>query len=517
MSEREHRDFEPDYQTGKTQVEHRNIDAAGEDHPFGDQPREFTADLRTLIRKVADDLYDSWEATVREYLANAETATLKVDRFKDDPSVLPYDDLIIEDGYEPKIEVTWNKKEDSLVIKDNGIGMAAVEVDEIFRKIGHSAARDVGNMSGQFGMGALSFVKMVGLDNSMIMMTHSRINDDNAAYLVSLAGVEPIRGSLDEDEYGTKFQLTPKDDFDIRGAVERYSEWMRVPVIYREVDENGQEIFNEDWGDRSLLDSYDNSRIVLGIKEPRSFTAYCSPEATGQTLLLSMDIERNAGSSQGAPFPIDTRILDESGKVVLSDNGNEGLMPCPRSQYESMLVEARDPYITEDLLNNRDIVGQDVEEGPNEGQTVVADDVLEEGKPLPPGDYITKSGLSDEDEPGETRVLIGPNQGRTVVPRDEWDEMDDGRAELYIPEDELESFDIDSESGDLTLPEPTSDRSRLQEHPTFWEYIGKKFVEQFDGKVEEVHQIIEGAEDPISAIEQLDPEDVLISEPRGLK
>ena len=508
-------DFDPEYQKGRTGVEHRNIDAATGEHPFGEDPQSFEADLRHLIRKVADDLYQSWEATVREYLANAETATLKVDEWLEDNDALPYDDLIVDGSYEPKIEVTWNRKENKLVIKDNGIGMAASEVDEIFRQIGHSAARDDGGKSGQFGMGALSFVKLVGLDNAMIMTSHSRLNDDNAAYYVTLAGVEPIRGQLDDDEYGTKFQMTPKGSFDIRETVSKYAEWMRVPVIYREVDEDGTEVFNEDWGDKSLYEDYDENRVTLGLEKENAFEAFCSPEAGGQTLLLSMDIDRNDGrhspGQHGAPFPFDVRLLDESGKVIESSNGNEGLMPCPRSDYEQMLVEARDPHITRDLLNNGDVVGSEVEDGPNEGSTVVKDSVLDGGKPLPPGDYITESELAEDDVLGNDEVIIGPNQGKVIVNEYKWEQMDAGRAELYVPEEELDSYNLESGEGDLTLPEPTSDRDRLQSHATFWKYLGKQFAEQFNEQVDEVYDIIKDADDPLERIMELEPENLSLA------
>lgn len=514
MSQNNNTAIDPYFQKGRSSVEHRNIDSAGDDHPFGDQPKEFEADLRSLIRRVADDLYDSWEATTREYLANAETACLKVEDYVDDPSSSPYTDMIVRDDYQPKIEVTWNKKEDSLIIKDNGIGMAAVEVDEIFRQIGRSAARDDGTKSGQFGQGALSFVKMVGLDNSMIMISHSRLNDDNSAYLVSLAGVEPIMGSLDDDEYGTKFQLTPKKDMDIRQAVETYSEYQRVPVLYKEIDRNGQEVFNEDWGDKSLHDQYSDDRVVFGLTKENCFEAYCCPEANGETLLLSMDIDRNDGraSQHGAPFTFDIRLLDESGRVIKSTNGNEGLMPCPQSDYDSMLVEARHPYISEDLLNNKDVVCQNITDGPNAGAMLVDDSVLDDGQPLPPNDYIGKSDLSGDDVPGEAIVLIGPNKGKTVVTQSEWDEMDEGRAELYVPENQLEEYDHDSGEGDLTLPEPTSDRDRLQDHEVFWEFLGSYFADQFDQTVDEIYAELNGSDDVIDAIMDVDPNTRFVEE-----
>lgn len=524
MSEPENGEFEAQYQKGMASVEHRNIDAAGEEHPFGEEAQSFEADLRHLIRKVADDLYGTWKATPREYLANAETACLKVQEFVESPERSMYDEMYVEDSWQPKIEVEWNKKEDKFTVKDNGIGMAAEEVDSIFRQIGHSAARDDGTKSGQFGMGALSFVKLVGLDNAMIMTSHSRLNDDNAAYYVTLAGVEPIRGSLADDEYGTKFQMTPKEDFDIRSAVEKYAEWMRVPVRYHEYGENGEVVFQEDWGDKALYEAYEDNRITLGIRKQGAFEAYASPDANQRTLLLSMDIDRNDGEyspgQHGSPFPFDVRLLDESGKVIecgCEDADHEGLMPAVRSDYEQMLVEARDPYITRDLLNNRDVVGQKVEAGPNEGMMVVADDRLNNGKPLPSAhEYLPKSEVEPEDEPGQAQVIFGPKQGKVIVSEEEWEEMDAGRAKLYVPEDELSRYNVSEGTGDLQLPQPTSDRDRLQSHEKFWQYIGQQFAAQFDNKVDEVYELIENSDDALDTIMELEPEDLVVS-PAGFE
>jgi hypothetical protein len=505
-------DFEPHFQTGATSVEHKNLDEAGTDHPLGSEPMSFEADLRHLIRKVADDLYESWEATIREYLANAETACLRVQHFKENPEESPLDDVIVGESYEPKIEVIWDKQEERLTIKDNGIGMAGAEVDEIFRKIGHSASRDYGKYSGQFGMGALSFVKFVGLDNSMTMLTHSRLNDDNFAADVSLAGLEGLRGSLDDDEYGTKFHMSPDGEYSVRQAVEQYAEWMRVPVLYVEYDESGVETFNEDWGNKSFTDEYAKDKVCLNVSESGAFEAYCAPDAKGRTLLLSMDIDRNDGSGSrrhGAPFDFDVRLLDESGVVFKGPHA--GMMPCPRSDYEEMLIQARAGAITRDLLREDDVVGQLVSDGPNEGKMVVTPDALESPR-LPAGyEFITGAELDDADEPGEAEVILGPHSGRTIVSEEEWDSLDEGRAERYVPEEELVPFDADTGEGDLKLPEPTSDRDRLQSHDVFWKWLGEQFEDEFKTKVDNVFDLIDGTDDPLQTILELEPENLVVT------
>ena len=522
MSADEDNDFNLHYQSGRTKVEPRNLDAAGDDHPFGDEPKEFTADMRHLIRKVGDELYQGWDATIREYLANAETACLKVKEFVEDPEQSVYDEMIVSDSYQPRIEVEWNEREDRLTISDNGIGMAAVEVDQIFRRIGNTTARDDGTKSGNFGMGALSFVQFTGLDNAMIMTTHSRLNDDNAAYQVTLGGVEPVMGSLPDDQYGTTFQMNPKsDDFDVRDAVETYAENMRVPVRYEEIGQDGTIAFQEDYGDTALYDAYNEKHACLVEDKQKAYRAYASPDATGETLLLSMPIERNSSNDAGdygAPFPFDIRILDESGKVIESTNGNEGLIPTPRTDYEEMLLDARDPYIIESMLNSKDVVAQEIVESDDDdrvGSFVVDDEdyeAIQSGEiRVPPNDYLPFSDLEDGDEPGEARVIFGPNKGRIITSEDEWSDMPEGRAEFYVPEDELEPFDVETGEGDLTLPEPTSDRDRLQEHEPFWEYIGQQFGDQFDETVYEIIEMIEGHNDPVEAMREIDPDELIVS------
>lgn len=508
-------DFDAKYQQGQRSVEHRNLDASGDDHPFGNEPQEFTADMRSLIRRVADDLYSSWEATIREYLANAETACLKVAEYRDDPEASMYDEMYVPDSYQPRIEVTWNKQEDTVTMKDNGIGMAAAEVDQIFRQIGRSSSRDDGGKSGNFGQGALSFVKLTGLDNAMIMTSHSRLNDDNAAYYVTLAGVEPIRGSLPGEAYGTEFQMTPNGDYDIRSAVSKYAEWMRVPVRYEEIGGDGAIDFQEDYGDKKLYEQYDDSSPCFGLRVDGAFEAYCSPDAHGETLLLSMPIDRNDGTNakqHNAPFPFDVRLLSEAGTVIESSNGNEGLMPAVPSDYEQMLLDEREQYITDDLCNNNDVIGQTVTAGPNEGAVVVSPEVLDSGRPIPSGnEYLTPSEVSDADEPGARHVIFGPNKGREVIPESEWNDLPEGRAAHYVPENELDEYDVESGEGDLQLPQPTSDRDRLQQHAVFWEYVANEFAQEFADSIDDIYETLSQSDDVLETFMDLEPEELVIS------
>lgn len=495
-------ELDPYYQEGVRDVEHRNIGKAGDGHPFGNEPKPFEANLQSFISEISDDLYDSWEMTIREYLANAETACLKVKQYAENPESSPYDDMTVDDSYNPVITVTWNKAREKLTIADNGIGMAAVEVDQVFRHIGRSGARDIGSMSGAFGMGALSFPKFIGKNSSMVMLSNSRLAEDNAAYLVSLAGVEPIMGSLDDTEYGTKFKLDQKEsDMDIRSAVKKYSQNLRVPVIYRELDENESETFNDDYGGRNLYDDYNKDAFADWIVKPGAFAAYTSPDATGETLLLSMEIDRNNTGSNRSRYEYDIRILDESGTVIKSTNGNEGLIPVNRVEYNDMLLNERDEYITESLLSNTDVVATVVES--DVADYAIDSDILHSDEPLPLGDYFAREDVPD-DQLGEDVVIIGKHDGRTVVSEETWNSLPEGRASNFVPEDELESFDVSSGEGDLCLPTPTTDRSSLQSNDAFWEYIEQTFAQNFDESIDKWRKILKETDDTGKAIREMD-------------
>ena len=476
-------EYEPEFQSGKKTVDAKNLDAAGDGHPLGSDPLSFEAEsMQVLIRDFADGQYSSWRATIREYLANAETAVLRTQN-----AVEAGDRILADESYEPKIEVVWDKKERKLTIKDNGVGIASVEMENIFRMVGSSANRNTGQYSGQFGMGALSFVKFIGLDNSMLMKTHSRFTDENYAAYVSLSGPEPVMGKLGEEEYGTIFQMNAKDSIDrVRDAVGEYAEWMRVPVLYREYDESGEECFNEDWGDKSFTEEYAADTVTVVVEKEGYFKATASPDAEGQTLLLSMPIDRNDGSSGtkkfDSPFNFDVRLMDESGKVVKSTNGNEGLMPCTRGDYTEMLLTAREESITPSLLNNEEGVTVD-------GETLVA-------------------GEASDDELIGGEVTVGPHKGREVVTEESWNEMEKGEAQLFVPQDELEQFDPSSGEGDLTLPEPTTDRDRLKEHKVFWKFLGNKIRDQLFNGVEKAAAMIEQDDDPIQAVIDLDTQEL---------
>jgi hypothetical protein len=69
-------------------------------------------------------IYKSWKSTIREYIANAESARMST--------------LKLDPGYVPEIRVEYNPEQCLLIIEENGIGLSKKMFMEVFRFFGRS-------------------------------------------------------------------------------------------------------------------------------------------------------------------------------------------------------------------------------------------------------------------------------------------------------------------------------------------------------------------------------------------
>jgi len=367
-------DYDPDAQGGVSYAKPKNLDAADESHPLYQRVVDRGVDEEEgidptsgatvpwnvppqVLKHVSDGLYQSEEATIREFIANAETACRRVERGEAN---------IVPDDYQPIIEITYERSKNLLVVQDNGIGIASATAVDVLRRIGVTTTRDTGSQSGQFGMGLASFLKLIGSQNSMIMKTHSRITDEDYAAYVNLGGFDPIIGGMPDGQYGTRFEMVPKSDInheDIRSYVEKYSANLRIPVHYEEYDQSGEHAYDEDWNGSSLEDGYGADKLFTKFRKPGLLTAATSPDAEGETLLVSMPIERNDSTDHGTgtfncPYKFDVRIEDESGAIVecrCDHDDHEGLTPVPDSEYAVMDPDQQETYIPASEVPKHDL------------------------------------------------------------------------------------------------------------------------------------------------------------------
>src|SRR6478735_3779793 len=124
------------------------------------QSHAFQAEVAELLNLMVHSVYSETEIFLRELISNASDAC---DKLRYEAIAKP--DLI-EDGEPPKIRIAPNKKDNTLVVADTGIGMDRQELIDNLGTIARSGtrafvsrlaeAKDGAGMIGQFGVGFYS-------------------------------------------------------------------------------------------------------------------------------------------------------------------------------------------------------------------------------------------------------------------------------------------------------------------------------------------------------------------------
>ncbi|AGM11500.1 hypothetical protein M199_gp166 [Halogranum tailed virus 1] len=357
-------------------AEVKTADVASDTHPLkaeiGDQ-KERIYDAKIAGERFVQ-FYDDSAAAIREYLSNAETACIRRARHElldagvseqDIPSNVA--DLIEMAqevaGYEPLIEVTYNRKSDEtrLVIEDNGIGIS-VEEYQVLQRIGYSTSHGNGERLGQFGMGFMSGFQLTSIHGAFRMFTRSYLTEEAYSTVEYVANCEYLDGA--PETYGTRFEFPEfgeaAKEIHIPAKVAEYAEGMRVPVLYRDFNSSGQETAeSDDFLPRNIEDDYSDDSLVVTF-ENDYFKAVMSPDKPTNrpnshelvTYNVTMPIRRNLDSWSTndkfeAPWKWDFRGKKEDGPIVKceSDASVEGLVPVENSKYDNMIQEQQAKHL----------------------------------------------------------------------------------------------------------------------------------------------------------------------------
>jgi len=335
----------------------------------GSENKKFAFEAEVMAERIAD-WYDDPAAGLREYLSNAETACIRRAQMElrnsgfdvPDSTDEALEQAIEKCDYQPTVEVVYNRNPEStrLSIEDNGCGIT-IEEYEILRNIGYSASHGSGDRLGQFGMGVMSFLNIVGVEGMMGMSTRSFPSDGREETAYSLVMYATNMEYLDglREQYGTRFEFPAfcqkAEGIPIRSKVEEFAEGMRVTVLYREMDNSGQEVYNEDYTPAALSADYDDSALVIEY-ENEFFEAVMSPHSPERrgykTYNISMPIRRNTSEygtepKFNAPWTWDFRGKEENGPIVQceSDESVVGLAPVSDSKYENLPDERQPKFI----------------------------------------------------------------------------------------------------------------------------------------------------------------------------
>jgi len=219
--------------------------------------RKFKAEVQQVLDIVVHSLYSHREIFLRELISNASDA---IDRARFE-SLSNKD--ILEDDPEWKIKLAADKDAKTLTISDNGLGMAADQIDECIGTIANSGTRRFleemkkqnksgPELIGQFGVGFYSAFMVA--DKVTVLTRQAGAPDQATRWESDGSGTYTVESATKETR-GTAITIHLKDDADefleewrIRKIVKQYSDFVEYPIVMDiereevERDEDGKEI-----------------------------------------------------------------------------------------------------------------------------------------------------------------------------------------------------------------------------------------------------------------------------------
>ncbi|MDR2827952.1 MAG: molecular chaperone HtpG [Acholeplasmatales bacterium] len=201
--------------------------------------KQFKAESKKVLDLMINSIYTNREIFLRELLSNASDAEDK----------LYYKSLkenlgLTQGSFNIKLEV--NKKDKTISITDNGIGMTKDELETFLGTIAKSDSEQFNeeikdkevNVIGRFGVGFYSAFMIAKKINVI-----SKKYGSDEAYIWSSSGIDgyTIKESK-KDSYGTQIILYLKDDttevtysnyleeYEIRSLVKKYSNYIKYPI-----------------------------------------------------------------------------------------------------------------------------------------------------------------------------------------------------------------------------------------------------------------------------------------------
>lgn len=219
---------------------------------------DFEVETEPVFKRLAEDIYQGRKAGIREPLTNSVTSIIRAT-----------EDGYIEDSDEGIIlfELYEEGNSGRLILRDNGVGITREELDKVVTQIGKSTSRSSEELTGKFGMGFLATWMLAGgTDGGFGMYSNPRGADegpffgfwDNSGF----SEMDPPKSSyagLSDDEYGVEFEIFLDQSIsteDVVSWIDDYSEWTRVPVLFRHHTEDGVE--DEEYPPKNLMDKYDS-------------------------------------------------------------------------------------------------------------------------------------------------------------------------------------------------------------------------------------------------------------------
>jgi len=204
----------------------------------------FKAETKELLNLMIHSIYTNKEIFLRELISNANDAIDKL-KFQSltDNDILKGDDKF-------KIEISVDKDNGTLTIKDNGIGMTYDEVDEnigtiaksgskVFKEQLEAAKKADIDIIGQFGVG---FYSAFIVADKVTLETRSPYSENGVRWVSSGDGNYEIE-EISKENRGTEITLHLKDgeeysefleEWKIKELVKKYSNYIRYEIYLKD-------------------------------------------------------------------------------------------------------------------------------------------------------------------------------------------------------------------------------------------------------------------------------------------
>lgn len=201
----------------------------------------FQTEVQQLLDLMIHSLYSNREIFLRELISNASDAADKL-RF-----LALKDDSLYEEDADLKIRVEYDRKQKTISVSDNGLGMTRDEVVENLGTIAKSGTKqffdsltgDQGKdaqLIGQFGVGFYSsFIVAEKVEVFTRRAGHAR---SEGVYWVSTGESGYDIETIDRPKRGTKVVLHLRKDtvefldgYRLRSVIKRYSDHISIPII----------------------------------------------------------------------------------------------------------------------------------------------------------------------------------------------------------------------------------------------------------------------------------------------
>ena len=210
------------------------------------QTFSFQTEVQQLLHLMIHSLYSHKEIFLRELISNASDACDKL-RF----SALT-DESLMEDDPDLTIDIDFNKKNKTITVRDNGIGMTQEEVIDNIGTIARSGTQQFvealsgdqakdSNLIGQFGVGFYS-VFMVA---DQVTLTTRKAGTDHTqgTQWQSDGSGDYTVASVERPQRGTEITIKLRDagkeyldGFRLRTIVNKYSDHISLPIRMIELD-----------------------------------------------------------------------------------------------------------------------------------------------------------------------------------------------------------------------------------------------------------------------------------------